>query len=213
MMAGGSAENSFSPVFWQREAKSPARAGRVDTAAGVVLAGVSPAAGVPLSFSSPSPQAEAARTRTAPIATKRDAPTNDGFMFTPSLEYGRHNLFDAALQLPVVAERPDDGRLAGLPRRHALGHELPGVDQEARAHSLRQAVLLEMAHFLAQLRQLARDLRHDRRLVGDDLRLLLAAGIAELDGDGALAGGGGGWGRSCPCAPRRPRPGSRWRRP
>src|SRR5579883_2557437 len=73
-----------------------------------------------------------------------------------SLEDRRDYFLDAALYLGIVGECPDDTNLAGTTRRDPLGDELAGVDEEAGAYPLGEAVLAQVAHLLAQLRQLGR---------------------------------------------------------
>ena len=51
-----------------------------------------------------------------------------------------------------------------------------------------EAVLAQVAHLLAQLRQVVRHALVDAGLVRDDLGFLLARRVVELDRDEALAG-------------------------
>src|SRR5262249_45919231 len=51
-----------------------------------------------------------------------------------------------------------------------------------------EAVLAEVAHFLAELREILRGLLGHAALVSDDLRFELLAGVRELERDEALAG-------------------------
>src|SRR3990172_1047030 len=104
------------------------------------------------------------------------------------LEYRAHHLFDAALHLRVVGKGPHHGHLTGLSRRYPLLDKLAGIDEEPRAHPFAEAVLLEVAHLLAQLGELEGHRLRDATLVGDNARLELPRRIAELDGDEALAG-------------------------
>src|SRR3990170_3769230 len=105
-----------------------------------------------------------------------------------SLEYGANHLVDAALDLRVVGEGPDHGYLTGLPRRDPLLGKLAGVDEEAGAHALAEAVLLQVPHLLAQLRQVQGDGLAHAALVLDDAGLYVPGRVAKLDGDEALAG-------------------------
>ena len=95
---------------------------------------------------------------------------------------------DAALHVPVVGQRPDHRHLAGPPRRDAAGDELAGVDEQPRADALGQAVLLQVAHLLAQLGQRLGHLPRHPRLVLHDPGLHLPRRVVELDGHEALAG-------------------------
>src|SRR3989442_9737445 len=106
----------------------------------------------------------------------------------PSAEDCLRELADRALALRVVGEGLPDGNLAGAPRRDAALHQLPGVDEEARADALLQPARLQVAHLLAELGQLEGDLDRGAALVRDHLRLLVARRVVELDGDEALAG-------------------------
>ena len=74
-------------------------------------------------------------------------------------------------------------RRAGMP----CVDQLAGVDEQARADALAEAVLAQVAHLLAELREVLRDLLGDAALVRDDLRLQLLARVGELDRDEALA--------------------------
>src|SRR5438309_1124937 len=87
------------------------------------------------------------------------------------LENRRHYLFDTALDVAVVGKRPDDCDLAGSARRNTLVDQLARVDQQPRADSFGQAVLLQVPHLLAKFGQLHRDVIADTRLVRDDLCL------------------------------------------
>src|SRR5690606_17584776 len=67
-----------------------------------------------------------------------------------------YDFLDGALHLDVVRERPHDTRLAGAARRDAVRDQLADVDQQTGGDALGEAVLLEVAHLLGQLRQLLR---------------------------------------------------------
>ena len=70
----------------------------------------------------------------------------------------------------------------------AAADELAGVDEQARADAFLEAAGLQVAHLLAELGEVHRHLERRAALVRDDLRLLVARRVVEVDGDEALAG-------------------------
>ena len=97
--------------------------------------------------------------------------------------------FDGALDLELVGEPPDDRGLAGAAGRDAAADQPSGVDEQAGRDALGETVFLEVADLLAELGELQRVLGAAVRLPADDLRLLVARRVVELDGDEALPRG------------------------
>src|SRR3990172_5798073 len=168
MTCSGS-ENCFWSDFWQASAKAPT---------GVV----SPS--IPESSPSP-PQAAITNANTAATTANRAIPFGTLGLL---LKDRAHHFFDAALDVQVVGQRPDDGHLAGASRLDPLGDPPAGVDEQAGADAFAQAVLLQVAHLLAQLGKVFRHRGAHAALMLDNARLDLARRVAELDGDEALAG-------------------------
>src|SRR3972149_522312 len=95
---------------------------------------------------------------------------------------------DTTSSMPRCTSWSSVRALAGAAGGDALVDQPAGVDEETRAHPLRQAVLLEVAHLLAQLRQVVGDSLRDPCLVADDARLLVPWRVTELNGHETLAG-------------------------
>src|SRR3990172_3051518 len=108
--------------------------------------------------------------------------------YSALLKDRRHHLFDTPLYVPLVRERPDNTDLAGASGRYPLRDEASGVDQEPRAGALSETMLLEVAHLLAQFRQVHRHRRGHAGLPLDDLRLQVPRRVVELDRHESLAG-------------------------
>src|SRR5438034_135577 len=105
-----------------------------------------------------------------------------------SLKDRRHHLFDAPLNIPVIRQRPYDRHLARPPRRYPFVDQSPGVDQQTRAHPLREPVLLQMAHLFAELREIRRNALGHLALVPDDPCLQFARRVPKFHRHKALAG-------------------------
>ena len=106
----------------------------------------------------------------------------------PLLEDRGSHFLETALKFRVVGQGPDDGNLGGAAGLDAFRHQPAGVDQQAGAGALLQAVLFQVADLLAQFGQRVRVFLGATALTLDDLSLDIGGGVVELDGDEPLAG-------------------------
>src|SRR5271167_3100214 len=91
-----------------------------------------------------------------------------------------YHFVDRALAVGFVGQRPRHCDRRRAPWRNALPDQLAGVDQQAGRDTLFQARRLQMAHLLAQHRELQRDIILDTGLVRDNLDFLVRRRIGEL---------------------------------
>src|SRR5687768_9898936 len=102
---------------------------------------------------------------------------------------GGHDLADAALEVAVVGDGGAEGDFGGGLRGDAAGHELRGVDEQARRDALFEPVAAEVAHLLADEHEVARRVERDAALARDYLGFKLRGRVVELQSDEALARG------------------------
>ena len=76
----------------------------------------------------------------------------------------------------IVGDGAADRDFAGALNADALGHQLRGVDQQPGGGALLEAVLAQLAHLLAELREVGGRLEIDATLVRDDARFELLRG-------------------------------------